>query len=109
MHRKTSLLVLLFSLLSLTALPQGLRLSDSGWVVVKGNMMHWRDATGELTIDRIREMQLDSLPPADAPNFGFDRAVHWFRFDVTNDSHEKDWMMEVNYAPLDHIDFYMAS
>ncbi|MBT1690723.1 sensor histidine kinase [Dawidia soli] len=109
MHRKIPLLVLLLLLFSVTAQPQGLRLSDSGWLTAKGHMRHWRDATGQLTIDQIREMKLDSLPPADAPNFGFDRAVHWFRFDVTNDSHEEDWMMEVSYAPLDHIDFYIAS
>lgn len=108
MDRKISLLISL-TLLSLSALAQPVVLSKEGRIDVKGRMSHWRDAKGTLTLEQARAISFESLDPRQAPNYGFDRATHWFRIDVSNESVDPSWLLEVDYAPIDRIDFYMLS
>ena len=42
-----------------------------------------------------------------APNIAFDRSAHWFKIDITNKLETTQWLLEIAYAPLDQIDFYL--
>lgn len=46
------------------------------------------------------------LDARDASSLGFDKANHWFSFQVENNSDTYDWLLEIGYSPLDHIEFY---
>ncbi|HEY9008547.1 MAG TPA: sensor histidine kinase [Ohtaekwangia sp.] len=96
-------------LVSFQIFSQTIVLNKTGWIEVKGNLTHWRDEARKLTLDEIRLLKLDSVASDKAPNFGFDRAAHWFRIDVKNESPFTEWQLEVAYAPLDHVDFYILS
>ena len=108
MGRRILLLICLV-LASYKMYPQTIRLGNAGHTDVKGNIGHWRDATHKLTLEEIKSIQFDSLSPSKSPNFGFDRATHWFKLTITNESANQDWLMEIAYAPLDFIDFYMLT
>ncbi|HEX5171232.1 MAG TPA: sensor histidine kinase [Cyclobacteriaceae bacterium] len=83
-------------------------LTESGMTEVGGKMSHYRDDSGKLSFSEIQNVEFTPLSnPNKAPSYGFDPHVHWFRFSLTNDSNIKDWRMEIPYAPLDQIDFYL--
>src|SRR6185436_16741318 len=50
-----------------------------------------------------------TLDSTASPNFGFNRFLHWFKLDIKNNSKNKDWLLEVPFAPLDQVDFYVQS
>lgn len=107
MLQRLVLLFLFLLTLSQFALGQSIVLKESGHAAVKGRFRFLRDATDTLTIDAVHKMKLQSLDPHADPNFGFDRATYWFRIDVNNQSPEHEWLLEVSYAPLDEIDFFL--
>lgn len=41
-----------------------------------------------------------------SPNFGFTKNVYWVRFELKNNSNQRDWFIHVSYPLLDKIDFY---
>jgi len=43
---------------------------------------------------------------AERESLGYDKGIHWFRFDVVNRSSRTDWFLEVAFPLLDHIEFY---
>lgn len=103
-------LVLSLLLFSWAALSQPIILKeDAGRVDVKGRLSHWRDAKGTLTLEEAQQLIFFPLKPNEAPNFGFDKAAHWFKLDLVNQSNNSNWLMEIDYAPLDRIDLYMLS
>jgi len=40
------------------------------------------------------------------PAFGFSTATYWVRLRVANLSTNPDWILEVGYPPLDHVEFF---
>ncbi len=89
------------------AAAQQLALPATGHLEVKGRMQHLRDAEGTITLPRIAQAQFEALDTTESPNYGFDRSVHWFKMDVVNASRQEHWLLEVAYAPLDQLDFYI--
>jgi signal transduction histidine kinase len=84
------------------------KLTASGMTEVGGQMSHYLDATGTLSFTQIQSVEFTALPnPVKAPSYGFDPHVHWFRFTLANESNEKNWRLEIPYAPLDEVDFYL--
>src|SRR6478752_4289178 len=104
MHRRVYLLVVL-TFCSLATSAQVLVLTEAGHVEVKGQLLYWRDATGKLTFEEVTKLSFNKLPGNESPNIGFDRAAHWSKFEIQNNSAYSEWLMEVAYAPLDQIDF----
>ncbi|HEY5745732.1 MAG TPA: 7TM diverse intracellular signaling domain-containing protein [Chryseolinea sp.] len=100
------LLVLGFLTVTLPGTSQSLLLTEGGHVPVKSNMQYWRDETGQLTLQDIEIKTLRPVPGNESPGFGFDRAVYWFRVDVENVSKQENWLVEVNYSPLDRVDLF---
>lgn len=86
---------------------QVFELTDSGRVVVGNRMSFFRDAADTLTIDNIHKASFKSVPTSGTPNFGFDRASFWFKLEVTNVSDQTHWLLEIDFAPLDLVDFYI--
>lgn len=88
---------------------QTIQLSERGEHEVKGHMQFLRDTTNNLTLDDVPHATFAPLPNAlKSPGFGFDRTTYWFSFAIHNTSGESDWLMEIPYAPLDEVDFYLA-
>src|SRR5690349_21029815 len=68
---------------------------------VEGRIRYLRDESNTLMIDEVAKMKLTSVADAKAPNFGFDRTAYWFRIDLLNHTDREDWLMEIDFAPLD--------
>jgi len=101
-------LLLVLGLLAITPLgkSQLLLLTKDGYLPVKSNLVYWRDDTGKLTLQDMQTKKMEAVPGNESPGFGFDRAVYWFRMDVENASTETNWLVEVNYSPLDRVDLF---
>jgi signal transduction histidine kinase len=91
----------------LTSFAQILELSEPGRIDVNGQLSYFRDATQSLTLDDVRSTEFSRPLSKYSPNLGFDRAAHWFKVEIKNVSDASEWLLEVAYAPLDQIDFYV--
>ncbi|MBL0742260.1 sensor histidine kinase [Chryseolinea sp. Jin1] len=85
---------------------QTLVLTNEGRVPVKNHLHYWRDQTQTLTLANVQALRMLPVPGTESPNFGFDRAAYWFRMDVENESSEESWLLEIDYSPLDQVDFF---
>lgn len=45
--------------------------------------------------------------PAHVPNFGYSSPVHWVRLPIRNHSGQTEWLLSLEYAPLDQLDLYI--
>lgn len=92
----------------LSSSAQILDLTQGGKIEVNGQLRYLRDTTQTLTIENVRNMSF--APPSSnySPNIGFDRAAHWFKLEINNQSEYNEWLLEVAYSPLDQIDFYIV-
>lgn len=87
-----------------------IRLSDTGYQPARGQMHHLRDESNSMTFDHVLQEPFSSMEDVSKPpSFGFDRDAHWFRMEVTNDSPDESWILEIPYAPLDEINFYIQA
>jgi len=92
-----------------TTLAQVVTLTEAGHVDVQGQMKYWRDPSGNVTVEEIQKAPFSNLTKNESPNLGFDRAAHWARIEIRNESSSSEWLLEVAYAPLDRIDFYVVA
>jgi two-component system, sensor histidine kinase LadS len=91
----------------LSAFGQTLDLTEHGKVEVNGQLSYLRDETLSLTLNDVMTMPFTPPNSKYSPNIGFDRAAHWFKLDIRNQSDVEEWLAEVAYSPLDQIDFYV--
>jgi two-component system, sensor histidine kinase LadS len=96
-------------LVATLATAQDVELNNGQRMDVLGHLHYLRDASNTLDIERVQNMPFKHGPPDQAPNFGFDRNTYWFRVDIKNNTAMKDWLMEIDFAPLDSIDFFVKS
>jgi len=71
----------------------------------------YRDADGGLTLEDIRSAHEAGrfVPSAEAtPNDGYGAPVHWATFRVVNATDREEWLLAVDYPPLDRLDFYVV-
>ncbi|MBL7859080.1 MAG: sensor histidine kinase [Cyclobacteriaceae bacterium] len=101
-------LLLIFLTSTYASLAQPITLTGSGRVDVNGNLTYYRDATQTLSLEEVRVRDFTKPESPSSPNIGFDRSAHWFKIDITNQTENPEWLLEVAYAPLDQIDFYIA-
>jgi signal transduction histidine kinase len=106
MKRILPLAVLILS--SFAAKSQSIDLTGEDRIEVRGPIRHLRDTKGTLTFKDIRERQLP-IQHERTLNYGFDHAAHWLSFDVENQSSNEDWMLEVSFAPLDKVEFFIQN
>jgi signal transduction histidine kinase len=101
--------LLLFFLFSTMAVAQDVELNNGQRTDVLGHVRYLRDASNSLTFDEVRNLPFKQGPLDQTPNFGFDRHTYWFTLDIRNNTHLEDWLMEIDFAPLDSIDFFIHS
>lgn len=84
-----------------------IELSDRNQSVdVLGKMGHLRDDKNSLSIRQVSSLRFEPLHAQRAPSFGFDRATHWFKLKLQNQSTLSDWLVEIAYPPLDSIELF---
>jgi len=93
---------------SLASFSQTIFLNGNGRVDVNGKLCYWRDSTAAVQFEALPDRQFRPYHSKYSPNIGFDRSAHWFKIVLSNQSQSREWLMELPYAPLDQIDFYVA-
>ena len=75
----------------------------------------FEDVTGEATIDQVSapEMQVRFRQlTADTLNAGYSRSAFWMKVELqfrpVNPAAQPDWLLEMAYPPMDHVDLYTA-
>ncbi|MCI3924658.1 hypothetical protein MO973_31030 [Paenibacillus sp. TRM 82003] len=48
------------------------------------------------------------LSAAEAPNFGYDVGVAWAQMEIRNDTAREEWLLTVEYPPLDEVELYIV-
>jgi diguanylate cyclase len=66
------------------------------------------DPTHSLTIEDVHGYSLWDWKPTqqEIPSFGFSNDSYWFRLDIP--VYDQRWLLEINYALLDEIEFYLV-
>ena len=105
MQRALWVIVLIFKVCCATA--QTLTLSDDGRVPADATIQYFRDEADAYTIDNIASAPMHAVDPKNFANFGFDRAPYWFRVALSNSSSESEWLLEINFSPLDKVEFFI--
>src|SRR4051812_30174016 len=105
-------LLFLFVFLSLGASAQPfykIVLGAKGAYEVKGQLYYFQESGASLNIGQARQAKFKPLATtATSPSLGFNKNIHWFRIDLDNQSKQKEWLMELAYAPLDYIEVYFT-
>lgn len=107
-------LVLLLAATAAMATPTSLVLSDEkGKYFTGGHLEFLEDASSSLSLTDVRNAvnasRFQSIDKP-TPSFGFTSSSMWFRFKLENRSATfKDWLLEVQYPPLDHVDVYLIA
>jgi signal transduction histidine kinase len=70
-----------------------------------GGIYHLSTSDTQLDLAEVSRLNFNYLDTKSA-SLGYDRNVHWFHFDVENNSSRTDWFLEVASPGLDHIEFY---
>ena len=96
-------------LTSLSGFGQTIDFDGFGRIEVNGQLGYIRDAERKLTIDDVKHLTFTPTNSESAPNIAFDRSAHWFKIDITNKLETTQWLLEIAYAPLDQIDFYLQN
>lgn len=60
----------------------------------------------DLSFEEVRKTNLFEESKSLSPNFGFTKNIYWVRFELHNESNERDWFIHVSYPLLDKIEFY---
>lgn len=102
-----TILVIWLLALSGGAFSQTLVLDSTGRLSVGSRLSYFRDNSKQLTIDDAPGIAFVPVKGQKSPNFGFDQdAAYWFKVDVVNESGLKELLLEINFSPLDQVDFY---
>jgi signal transduction histidine kinase len=86
---------------------QPLDLTESRREEVGNRMGYWRDTQDTVTIKNINAVNFETLKKEGVPNFGFDNSAYWFKMEVSNKTSNTAWLLEIDFAPLDQVDFYI--
>ncbi len=84
-------------------------LNSTGQQAIEGKMKYFRDETKGMSLDQVIPLSMKPIDSDASPNLGFDRAAHWFSFEIENKTDKRNWLLEVAFAPLDHVDFFIES
>lgn len=73
-------------------------------------LYYFEDKTGLMNFDQIRLLSGSfKLLNSEVPNFKISSSVFWFRFAVKNSSAEPFLFVDLEYPPLDEVDFFSVS
>ena len=104
--------LLLLAPLAAAAATFPLTLDDGGGrYAIAEHLEYLHEGAEPLSLAEVRSPEhADGFRPtgASTPNFGFNAADTWFRFSLDNRAaRQRDWLLEVGYPMLDHLDVYL--
>ena len=67
---------------------------------------YYRTTDSDMDIIEVQLQDFDPIEKSKVISLGFDRGIHWFRFDVLSKSDVPTWFLEVGFPQLDHIEVY---
>jgi signal transduction histidine kinase len=68
------------------------------------------DASGQLTVEQVRDSKAFRHEPSHSLNFGFSSSVYWLRFRIANHAaRPRSLMLEVAHPQLDFVTLYVPS
>jgi signal transduction histidine kinase len=79
-------------------------LKDSTDAQAVHSVHHFRTTESSLNILTVPSLGFE--PIDEEVSLGYDKQIHWFKFEVINRSSRTDWFLEVAYPLLDHVEFY---
>ena len=70
-----------------------------------------KDSEGKYTINEIAQLDRNEwyLSESTVPSFGYTDAVYWFHLRLEGLDLHNEWILEIDYAPLDHISLFYRS
>lgn len=78
---------------------------------IKGSgLAYLEDPDGKLTIDQVSSSQYREKFRNDlteVPNFSYTRSAYWLRFTIAGAKPEREWLLEVGYALIDHVSLFV--
>ncbi|HYX37505.1 MAG TPA: 7TM diverse intracellular signaling domain-containing protein [Oligoflexus sp.] len=81
--------------------------SDAEQVIIN-QFSYLADPLRGMNLENVRNKDGWSLNERPAFNFGFAKADYWITFRVrNNETVLRDWILELQYAPLDNVDLYV--
>ena len=104
--------VVLLLVIPLGALASGVKVGSDHSYPLSHEFSYLIDPTDKLTVQDVLKPAVQArfqplLPEKPGPNFGFNTAVIWLRVTLdTAATAPRDWLLEVAYPPLDHLDLY---
>ncbi len=84
---------------------------SSGSFRLDGLVEILEDKENHWTFDDIQTQELDEqFQPYHGvvPNFSYTSSVYWVKFQLTNDSNENDWLLEIDNPTLDNVTLYSS-
>ena len=104
--------VVLLLVIPLAALASGVRVGNDSNYLLSHEFSYLIDPTGRLTVQDVAKPSVQARfqplrPQRPGPNFGFNTAAIWLRVTLdTAATAPRNWLLEVAYPPLDHLDLY---
>ena len=88
---------------------------DTGTLPLGRAVQVFEDVTGEATIDQVSAPATAALfraVGADTLNAGYSRSAFWLKLDLQfrpkRPDVQRDWLLELAYPPMDHVDLFTA-
>lgn len=79
---------------------------------VAESMSYFIDSTSVVTIDQMLDVKNEFRfheNKKSPVNLGVSKYPHWFVFEVSNQLHDENWMLEINYPTLNWVTFYFVN
>lgn len=80
-------------------------------VQINKQVQLYREVPGEnLSVEQIMQRHNDFLWPNNSnPNYGFSEQPVWFRIDLINRSDQNQWVVDIEFAQNQKVDFYLVA
>lgn len=103
-----SLLVWLLCLLTGSALAAPYETSVAlGRIQLDKGVLYLEDVSTKLTLDEVRQRQDWKTSNSSTFSQGYNSSAWWLKLTVHNREQRENWLLEVSYPVLDHIDIYV--
>ena len=82
---------------------------DEQMQLLADNFSVYRENREQLTIGEVLKLRHEFIYQADNnPNYGFSDKGLWLHAELSNLSHNTDWVFSLNFSQLDTVDFYLV-
>lgn len=103
--------ILLIILISFIQVSADVSLSDTqSEFLLNKDLQFLEDQSGSLNFDSVRlpeNLSRFKTSEAETLNFGHTLSPYWFKFKVTNQSNEKNWIFQMRFPVMDYFSFFI--